>query len=227
MKFSLVSLALFASALAAPLNEKRQLFGGGLLGGLGGGGSTINDFTQGGCKSVIMVYARASTEQGNVGVLGAPLKKGLSAGLNGDFALQGVGPQGYSASLADNFKTGGSSSTSINTMKTLLEQVASKCPNAKILAGGYSQGTAVAARSIEKLAPAVRNRILGVVLFGYTQNKQLNGGVPGLPKDRVKVFCNPGDEVCTGTLNIKAAHFQYSGKPLNEAVQFLLSKVKN
>lgn len=75
-------------------------------------------------------------------------------------------------------------------MKTLLEQVASKCPNAKIIAGGYSQGTAVTARSIEKLSPAVRNRILGVVLFGYTQNKQLNGGVPGLPQDRVKVFCN-------------------------------------
>lgn len=48
-----------AGALALPADqqfEKRQL----------SGGSTANDFVRGGCKGVIMVYARASTEPGNI-----------------------------------------------------------------------------------------------------------------------------------------------------------------
>lgn len=59
MKFFTVFTALVATALAAPAAdletrdlEKRQ---------------TANDFVRGPCKSVIMAYARGSTELGNVG----------------------------------------------------------------------------------------------------------------------------------------------------------------
>lgn len=51
MKF-LSILTFVSAALAGPLSlEKRQ---------------TANDFTNGGCKGVVMIYARGSTELGNV-----------------------------------------------------------------------------------------------------------------------------------------------------------------
>lgn len=106
-----------------------------------------------------------------------------------------------------------------------LEGIYRRCPTSKIVTGGYSQGSALAARAIEKLNPQIVENIAAVVMFGYTQNKQLNGGVPGLPQDKLLVICNPGDEVCEGTLNIRAAHLQY-GPKVPEAVRFIVSRVR-
>lgn len=86
MKFIILPLLLTPLALAAPTSSPdlvtRQIFGG---------SSTSNDFNRGrGCKGVIMLYARGSTEAGNVGTLGGPLKSQLNSALNNDFWLQGV-----------------------------------------------------------------------------------------------------------------------------------------
>jgi cutinase len=62
------------------------------------------------------------------------------------------------------------------------------------------------------------------VLFGYTKNKQNNGGIPSYPSDRLKVFCASGDEVCTGTLTITPAHGSVAA---NEGPKFLISKIGN
>jgi cutinase len=55
----------------------------------------------------------------------------------------------------------------------------------------------------------VQDRIVGVVLFGYTKNKQTNSGIPGYPKNRVAVYCSKGDGVCKGTLSVTGGHFSY------------------
>jgi hypothetical protein len=70
------------------------------------------------------------------GTLGGDLKSGLGSILRygNDFALQGVE---YSAAVADNFLPLGSSERSINEMARLLTDIANKCPNARIAAGGY------------------------------------------------------------------------------------------
>lgn len=60
------------------------------------------------------------------------------------------------------------------------EDIYKRCPDAKIVAGGYSQGSALTARAIEKLNPTIVAKIEAVVMFGYTQNQQLRGGVPGM-----------------------------------------------
>lgn len=213
MKFSILALStLLAGAIAAPTQlVERQLLG-----------DTANDFVRGGCKKVIMVYARASTETGNIGIsVGPLLNSGLGLRYPGNFAMQGVD---YPADLASNFLPEGTLSSAINTMASLLTRAAQQCPDASLAAGGYSQGTAVTAGAVSKVSSDVRDKIKAVVLFGYTQNAQNRGGIPNFPSNKLKVYCAIGDLVCTGTLIITLSHFTYT---LNaaDAVSFIAGKI--
>ena len=95
----------------------------------------------------------------------------------------------------------------------------------KVLTVSHSQGTAVMAAAISESSETIRNQVKGVVLFGYTQNKQNNGGIPNFPQDRVEVYCAAGDLVCDGTLTVTAAHFTYVDEAANEAPRFLAGKI--
>lgn len=70
----------------------------------------------------------------------------------------------------------------------------------------------------------MKDRIGAVVLFGYTLNLQLGGGIPGFPDNKIEVFCNIGDLVCVGTLTITAAHLTY-GTKTGDAVDFIYGKL--
>jgi len=170
MKF-LVALAFVAGALATPMSlERRQ---------------TANGFTRGGCKGVMMAYARGSTELGNVGTLGPSLESGLERALNGDFALQGTE---YPADLLSNVLPDGTNQRAIDQMVSDLTSAARNCPTAKLAAGGYSQGSAVACNAVQALPYDIQERVRAVVFFGYTKNLQNKGAIPGFPSDRLKVF---------------------------------------
>lgn len=88
---TLAFLAAFTgSALAGPIGglEARQLGGGG-----GGGSSTRNELvnSSGACKSTIVIFARGTTEPGNVGVVAGPsFFSSLSSKVGGDLLVQGV-----------------------------------------------------------------------------------------------------------------------------------------
>lgn len=43
----------------------------------------------------------------------------------------------YAAALTTNFLPGGADPDGVTTMRKLLNDAASKCPNAKLVAGGY------------------------------------------------------------------------------------------
>lgn len=88
-----------------------------------------------------------------------------------------------------------------------------------------SQGTAVIAATIPDLDAAIQAQFKGVVLFGYTKNQQNSGGIPGFPAEKVEVFCNAGDEVCEGTLNIRPAHFLYLTDASGPAPEFLTARI--
>jgi cutinase len=79
-------------------------------------------------------------------------------------------------------------------------------------------------RSIPKLTAAVQQKIVGVVLFGDTQAAQTSRKISGLTPEKVKIYCNSGDAVCTGTLMITQAHFQYTPF-VAPATQFLISQI--
>ncbi|KAG5980645.1 hypothetical protein E4U55_003805 [Claviceps digitariae] len=189
---------------------------------------TRNDLENGQppCPKAIFIFARGSTEPGNMGASVGPIVANTLTNQlgKGGIWIQGVGGP-YTAGLAENAMPAGSSPAAIGEMGRLFTLAHTKCPSSIILAGGYSQGAALAAAAVSAASPAVRNQIAATVLFGYTKNLQNNGKIPNYPADRVKVFCNPGDMVCTGSLFITEAHLNYAPAAANAAPQFLENKV--
>ncbi|KAJ5778310.1 hypothetical protein N7520_001556 [Penicillium odoratum] len=186
---------------------------------------SANDLTDGNCKDTMFIFARGSTESGNMGtVVGPEVCDDLSVQLGGAVGCQGIGGA-YTAGLSENFLPKNTSPAAIQAAVDVFNECNTKCPDAKIVAGGYSQGSAVIDNAIQQLSSEVVAKVKGVVLFGFTRNLQDGGRIPGYPEDQTKVYCALGDEVCDGTLIITAAHLTY-GDDASSAATFLASKVK-
>lgn len=173
--------------------------------------TTENELTDGACKDVIFIFARGSTEVGNMGIIVGPgvadqLKERLGSTR---VAVQGVN---YAALLSTNALPGGTDADSEEEMKTLLNLASTKCPDSQILAGGYSQGGAVCHRAIEDLSQTVKDKIKAVVLFGDTQKLADGNQIKDFPTSKTKFYCVDGrDQVCNGVLTAAALapHLSY------------------
>ncbi|OHE95084.1 cutinase [Colletotrichum orchidophilum] len=192
-------------------------------------GTTSNELESGSssaCPKVIFIFARASTEPGNMGISAGPIVGDALKSRYGSSQVwvQGVGGP-YSADLASNFLPAGTSTAAINEAKRLFTLANTKCPNSAVVAGGYSQGTAVMASSISTLSSTIQDQIKGVVLFGYTKNLQNLGRIPNFPSSKLSVYCDIADAVCYGTLFILPAHFLYQTDAAIAAPVFLAARI--
>ena len=220
-----------------------------------GGSSTKNDLEQGSsssCPKVIFIFARASGESGNMVSLpltttfaprssqtkprprtallttyqgsstGPAVASALEKEYGDDLWVQGVGDP-YKAGMGTNSLPKGASQAAIDEATKMFNMANEKCPDAAVVAGGYSQGTAVIAGSVGEVENV--DQVKGVVLFGYTKNRQNDEQIPGYPKEQTKIFCNTGDAVCEGTLSIQAPHFAYGTAARGEAPKFLISQI--
>ncbi|KAM0529507.1 hypothetical protein ACHAPS_000916 [Verticillium nonalfalfae] len=174
-----------------------------------------NELTLGGCRDVIFVFARGTSEQGNMGTLVGPP---LSSGLKSTYGDSRVATEGinYAAIPAPNFLPGGTDGPSIAAMSSVLLGAAMNCPASKVVVGGY--------RSIESLPPVAKNQIVGVLMVGDTQKMQDGSRIFNFPPDRVSFLCNPGDVICDGQLVVLAPHLDYTRRA-GEGVGFLASKI--
>lgn len=183
------------------------------------GSSTSSELEDGSCGDIIFIFARGSTETGNMGItVGPPTCSGLKS-ANSNTICQGVGG-GYTASIADNVSSSGTSAAGLREAAEMFALAASQCPDAAIVAGGYSQGAALIANAISTLDSSAQAQVKGVVLYGYTKNAQNDGKIPNYPPEQTKVFCNVDDGVCGGALAVTAGHLTYTAD-VDAAVEFL------
>ncbi|TGJ84203.1 hypothetical protein E0Z10_g4557 [Xylaria hypoxylon] len=186
-------------------------------------GTTANEFLEGGCRSVIFLYARGSTQDGNVGNSPGPqtidqLKTKLGATT---VAAQGLT---YPASLLDNLRSEGCNPADAATFRDLITKAATQCPSSKLVIAGYSQGAALVHAAAKLLTAAVSAKIAAAVTFGDTHKQQDGGVIPNIGASRGLILCHSGDLVCEGTLIITDAHYDYDDLSPT-AVSFIASKV--
>ncbi|KAI0172997.1 carbohydrate esterase family 5 protein [Hypoxylon sp. FL1284] len=186
-------------------------------------GTTENEFLDGGCRDVIFIFARGSTQDGNIGDEPGPQTiDQLKAALGADaVAAQGVD---YPALLLDNLREGGCDPDDADDMRELITQAATQCPSSKLVVSGYSQGAAMVHRSIESASTSVKDRIYAAVTFGDTQKAQDGSQIPNFDASKTLILCHDGDEVCEGTLIVTDAHHGYSDLS-PDAVDFIVSKL--
>ncbi|CAG8960901.1 hypothetical protein HYFRA_00002438 [Hymenoscyphus fraxineus] len=189
--------------------------------------SIRNDFTNFGCKDIIFVYARGSTEGGNMGASDSVGSR-TALGLISAFGMKHVGVEGvkYDAKIRTNLRKGNADPEGISNMRNIITKAARKCPKSIIVAGGYSQGAAIVHGAIGALSPSVSSKIAGVVTFGDTRNEQDDGVIPNFPPPKTLILCNDGDWTCKGRIYmITPAHLHY-GRRVPEAVVFLVERIK-
>ncbi|KAF2153647.1 carbohydrate esterase family 5 protein [Myriangium duriaei CBS 260.36] len=221
MKFNLALLGLVGLATAAPAPDKVKRDIDDIV--RAATDSATSNELSGPCRPVTFIFARGTTETGNIGNdVGGPLSSALKAKYGTTYvATQGVD---YSASLLGNLAAAGCSSDGINNFVSDINLAVSKCPNTQIVIGGYSQGAACLHAAVSKLSTASVGRINAAVTFGDTRNEQSGGQIPPIPSNRKEIFCNAGDGVCDGTLIVTAAHLQYA-QDIPAAVSFISTLV--
>lgn len=132
MKVASILTLLAGIASAAPAAEPSALEARQLGGTVG---MIANEFTRGGCKPIIFIFARGSTETGNMGLICGPptannLKRTFGAS---NVAVEGVD---YAALLTTNFLPSGGDPLGVRDMQQKLTRAA-QCGDSIIVAGGY------------------------------------------------------------------------------------------
>lgn len=172
--------------------------------------------------SCVVYLSPANSSQGST--VGPPTCQGLKSTYGAsNVACQGVGSP-YDATLGANVLPEGTTSAAYGEAQRLFNLASTKCPNTKIVAGGYSQGAAVMVASVRRLSAAVQNKIAGVVLYGNTRNAQENGKIPNFPPEKALTFCNLSDGVCGGGLVVTAGHLTYQ-RDVPDAVDYLEGRI--
>lgn len=154
-------------------------------------GSTATDVAKGVCKPVTLIFARGTSEQGNMGTIVGPQFANAMIALMGadQVAVQGVD---YPANVAGAISgaTNPRGAQGAKTMAQLAQKVAAACPDSQVVLSGYSQGAEQVRGALMNL-PA-QNNVAAAVTFGDPlQTQQFTN----IAKANTLVNCNQADPV--------------------------------
>jgi len=180
-------------------------------------GDTENDVVNGVCAPVTVIFARGTTETGNVGTLtGPPFFTALKSAV-GQVAVQGVD---YPADIAG-FLAGGDAGGSA-TMAKLVAQAASQCPTTKIVMSGYSQGGQLVHNAASQVPASAAGQVSSIVIFGDPDNGEaIKAPLNNTPE---KTICHTGDDICLHGDLVLEPHLTYS-EDAGTAAQFVKSNL--
>lgn len=170
------------------------------------------------CPDVQVFFGRGTDEPPGLGQVGDVFVQNLRDRTGRDIAASGV-----------NYPAHQDIGPGVNDLTAQLNSFAGRCPNTRIVVGGYSLGAAVANQVLnDQLAPGVDDRIAAVVLFGNA-SRLLNVPLTPGPEfaGRFIDMCNPGDPICSGG-PFAPSHLQLAyvaGGGVNAAVDFTISKL--
>ncbi|KAE8132786.1 cutinase-domain-containing protein [Aspergillus pseudotamarii] len=191
-----------------------------LLADITGAQTTLNGFT-GTCTDYTVLFARGTSEPGNVGVLvGPPLAEAFE-GAVGASALSFQGVNGYSASV-EGYLAGGEAAGS-KAMASQASDILSKCPDTKLVMSGYSQGCQIVHNAVEQLPAEHASKISSVLLFGDPYKGK---ALPNVDASRVHTVCHAGDTICENSVIILPAHLTYA-VDVASAADFAVAAAKN
>jgi len=159
----------------------------------------------GACTAYTVLFARGTSEPGNVGILVGPPFFDALRSLVGGSALTIQGVNGYSASV-DGYVAGGDPAGSAE-MATQIEAVHAACPNTKLVASGYSQGCQIVHNAIGLIPAATAAWISKVVLFGDPDDGK---ALPNVASSKVDTYCHAGDDICLDGDLILVPHLTYA-----------------
>ncbi|TKA68140.1 hypothetical protein B0A55_06949 [Friedmanniomyces simplex] len=202
-----LTLSLATLALANPITKRQYL-----------GQTTENQLTDGTpCRAITILFARGTTEEGNVGTLAGPPffqavvnKVGAS-----NVAVQGVD---YAASIAG-FEEGGDPAGSA-TLAALVGRAQSQCPNTKLVVSGYSQGGQLVHNAAAMVSASETAFVNSVVIFGDPDNGEPVGSIPS---SKVLIICHVGDDICLHGDLVLPPHLTYAVNA-QQAANFVVSK---
>ncbi|KAI5787546.1 cutinase [Pyronema domesticum] len=164
---------------------------------------TRNELLEGKCAPIIVIFARGTTEPGNVGDdVGPMFFDALMKLRPGKVMIQGV--NNYKADIWGYL--GGGSEEGAQDMANSVDRAAKQCPQSKIVMSGFSQGAQVTHKAAYKLKPDLHKFVGAIVLFG---DPFKGDAFPGTLNNNVKTFCHDGDLICIGLPIPTPAHSNY------------------
>jgi cutinase len=197
-----------------------------------------------GCPDVEVIFARGTFEPPGIGGIGQAFADQLRAQPQLGGKSVDVYAVNYPASL--NFST---AADGVIDASNRVRDTAARCPDTKIVLGGYSQGAAVAGYvTADKIpdgyvapngitgpmAPEIANHVAAVALFGKPSNGFLNSIDRSAPPITVGNLyaaktidqCEPGDPICSPTGDDQGAHQAYADNGMTaQAAGFAAQKV--
>ncbi|RFU30882.1 hypothetical protein B7463_g5434, partial [Scytalidium lignicola] len=164
------------------------------------------------CTPYTVIFARGTSEPGNVGlIVGPPFFEALTS-LVGSSALTIQGVNNYAASIAG-YLEGGDPNGSAEMASQIKSAVAS-CPDTKLIVSGYSQGGQIVHNAISQLPAATAQAISSVVIFGDPDS---GTPIPNVDASKVLIICHPGDNICLNGDLILVPHLTYASNALQAA----------
>jgi len=175
-----------------------------LLADLTGDQITYNELSSS-CAEYTVIFARGTSEPGNVGILVGPPFFDALASLVGSSNLVIQGVNDYSASVAG-YIEGGDPVGSAEAASQI-ESAHSLCPNTKLVLGGYSQGGQIVHNAVALLPANVASWISKVVIFGDPDDGK---ALPNVAANKVDTYCHAGDDICLNGDLILVPHLTYA-----------------
>ncbi|EME86258.1 carbohydrate esterase family 5 protein [Pseudocercospora fijiensis CIRAD86] len=202
LSLTLVASLLFTLAHSNPITKRGTYIGS----------TTQNQLSDGTpCRDITIIFARGTSESGNVGTLtGPPFFQAVSELSGGKVAVQGVD---YAANVIG-FLGGGDSNGS-QKMASLVATAKQRCPGTKVVLSGYSQGGQLVHNAGRLLGSTDMN---AVQIFGDPFRGR---PVENVSSQRTLIICHAFDNICQGGALVLPSHLDYA-VDATRAAQFVV-----